>query len=132
MLNTYNGAVTFILQMNVREGAGDILSWITGRSVLVTSEFNEEKTKRFEWFLTPDQSKATLIEVFDDNDGALVRVENLMSSPIAPEWTDRFEIESLTVLVWHQISGSMPAVLPSPKEDWGRKKPAGCGRIIAL
>ena len=98
MLNTYNGAVTFILQMNVREGAGDILSWITGRSVLVTSEFNEEKTKRFEWFLTPDQSKATLLEVFDDNDGALVRVENLMSSPIAPEWTDRFEIESLTVL----------------------------------
>ena len=98
MLNTYNGAVTFILQMNVREGAGDILSWITGRSVLVTSEFNEEKTKRFEWFLTPDQSKATLIEVFDDNDGALVRVENLMSSPIAPEWMDRFEIESLIVL----------------------------------
>ena len=98
MLNTYNGAVTFILQMSVREGAGDILSWITDRSALVTSEFNEEKTKRFEWFLSPDQCKATLIEIFDDTDGALVRVENLMSSPIAPEWVDRFEIESLTVL----------------------------------
>jgi hypothetical protein len=98
MLNKYNGAVTFILQMSVREGAGDILSWITDRSAHVTSEFNEEKTKRFEWFLSPDQSKATLIEVFDDTDGALIRVENLMSSPIAPEWMDRFEIESLTVL----------------------------------
>lgn len=98
MLNTYNGAITFILQMRVREGAGDILSWITDRSARVTSEFNEEKTKRFEWFLSSDQSKATLIEIFDDTDGALVRVENLMSSPIAPEWVDRFEIESLTVL----------------------------------
>ena len=116
MLNTYNGAVTFILQMNVREGAGDILSWITGRSVLVTSEFNEEKTKRFEWFLTPDQSKATLIEVFDDNDGALVRVENLMSSPIAPEWMDRFEIESLTVL--GEPSDALQTALASMAPDF--------------
>lgn len=98
MLNTYNGSVTFILQMSIRKDAEDICSWIPDRSALVTSEFNEEKTKRFEWFLSPDQSKATLIEIFDDNDGALVRVENLMSSPIAPEWMDRFEIESLTVL----------------------------------
>jgi len=98
MLNKYNGAVTFILQMSVREGARDILSWITDRSARMTSECNEEKTKRFEWFMSQVQSKATLIEVFDDTDGALIRVENLMSSPIAPEWVDRFEIESLTVL----------------------------------
>lgn len=62
------------------------------------SEFEEEKTRRFEWFLSADKAKATLIEVFDDSEGALTRVQNLMSSPIAPEWMDRFEIDSLTVL----------------------------------
>ena len=55
-----------------------------------------EKTRRFEWFLSADKAKATLIEVFDDSDGALARVQNLMSN--LPEWMDRFEIDSLTVL----------------------------------
>ena len=55
------------------------------------------KTLRFEWFLSADKVKATLIEVFDDSEGALTRVQNLMSSHIAPEWMDRFEIDSLTV-----------------------------------
>ena len=98
MLNEYNGAITFLLQMNVLSGAEDIADWITGRSARATYEFEEEKTRRFEWFLSADKAKATLIEVFDDSDGALTRVQNLMSSPIAPEWMDRFEIDSLTVL----------------------------------
>ena len=44
------------------------------------------------------KSKATLIEVFDDCDGAVTRVQNLMSSEIAAEWMERFVIETLTVL----------------------------------
>ena len=98
MLNEYNGAITFLLQMNVLSGAEDIADWITDRSARATYEFEEEKTRRFEWFLSADKAKATLIEVFDDSDGALTRVQNLMSGPIAPEWIDRFEIDSLTVL----------------------------------
>ena len=98
MLNHYEKTITFILQMNVLAQANDITVWITDRSARVTHEFNEEKTRRFEWSLSSDQSKATLIEVFDDYDGAVTRVQNLMSSEIAAEWMERFEIESLTVL----------------------------------
>ena len=32
MLNEYNGAITFLLQMNVLSGAEDIADWITDRS----------------------------------------------------------------------------------------------------
>ena len=56
------------------------------------------KTSRFDWFLSTDKSKATLKEVFNDSEGALTRFNNLISSPIAPEWMDRFEVESFTVL----------------------------------
>ena len=98
MLNEYNGSITFLLQMNILFGAGDVASWIKDRSARATFEFEEEKTHRFEWFLSGDEAKATLIEVFADSEGALTRIQNLMSSPIAPEWMDRFEIDSLTVL----------------------------------
>lgn len=98
MLSQYNGAITFLLQMDVLSGAEDVASWITDRSARATFEFEEEKARRFEWFLSADKAKATLIEVFDDSEGALTRFQNLMSSPIAVEWMDRFEIESLTVV----------------------------------
>ena len=55
------------------------------------------------------------IEVFDDSDGALTRVQNLMSSPIAPEWTDRFEIDSLTVL--GDVSDDLQEALASMAPD---------------
>ena len=70
MLNNDNGTITFILQMTVMPETGDVESWITERSSRVTFEFEEMKTRRFEWFLSTDKSKATLIEVFDDSEGA--------------------------------------------------------------
>ena len=115
MLNEYNGAVTFYLQMSVLSGVEDIADWITDRSARATYEFEEEKTRRFEWFLSADKAKATLIEVFEDSEGALTRVQNLMASPIAPEWMDRFEIDSLTVL--GEVSDDLQEALASMAPD---------------
>ena len=115
MLSKYNGAITFLLQMNILPGADDVASWIADRSARAIYEFEEEKTRRFEWFLSADKAKATLIEVFDDSGGALTRVQNLMSSPIAPEWMDRFEIDSLTVL--GDVSDDLQEALASMAPD---------------
>ena len=115
MLNEYNGAVTFLLQMNVLSGAEGVTSWIKDRSARATYDFEEEKTRRFEWFLSADKAKATLIEVFEDSEGALTRVQNLMASSIAPEWMDRFEIDSLTVL--GEVSDDLQEALASMAPD---------------
>lgn len=115
MLNHYNGATTFILQMSVIAQDGDITSWISGRSARTTFEFAEMKTRRFEWFLSPDNSKATLIEMFDDSDGAVTRLQNLLPSPVAAEWMERFEIESLTVL--GDVSDSLREAIASMEPD---------------
>ncbi len=115
MLNEYNGAVTFLLQMNVSSGAEEVTSWIKDRSARATYDFEEPKTRRFEWFLSADKAKATLIEVFEDSEGALSRVQNLMASPIAPEWMDRFEIDSLTVL--GEVSDDLREALASMTPD---------------
>ena len=115
MLNGYNGAITFLLQMNVLSGAEGVTAWIQDRSVRATYDFEEEKTRRFEWFLSADKAKATLIEVFEDSEGALTRVQNLMASPMAPEWIDRFEIDSLTVL--GDVSDDLQEALASMAPD---------------
>ena len=115
MLNQYEGTITFILQMSVVPETDDIARWITDRSARVTFEFEEIKTRRFEWFLSSDNAKATLIEIFEDSDGALTRVQNLISSPIAPEWMDRFQIESLTVL--GEVSEGLREALASMTPD---------------
>ena len=114
MLNNDNGTITFILQMTVMPETGDVESWITERSSRVTFEFEEMKTRRFEWFLSTDKSKATLTEVFDDSEGALTRFNNLTSSPIAPEWMDRFEVESFTVLgdASHELREALVSMEP--------------------
>ena len=52
---------------------------------------HEPKTLRFEWFLSEDKTKATLVEVFGDSNGAKTRVENLIASPLIAEWLERFE-----------------------------------------
>ena len=114
MLNNDDGTITFILQMTVMPETGDVELWITERSSRVTFEFKEMKTRRFEWFLSTDKSKATLIEVFDDSEGALTRFNNLISSSIAPEWMDRFEVESFTVLgdASHELREALGSMEP--------------------
>ena len=114
MLNSYDGTITFILQMAVAPKTDDVELWITERSSRVTFEFEEMKTRRFQWFLSTDKSKATLIEIFDDSEGALTRFNNLISSTIAAEWMDRFEVESLTVLgnASHELREALASMEP--------------------
>ena len=54
-------------------------------------DLEEKKTLSFEWFVSADGKEATLIESFSDSDGAKQRAENLLASPIAQEWGERFE-----------------------------------------
>ncbi|MDB3900442.1 hypothetical protein N9338_07530 [Luminiphilus sp.] len=114
MLNNDDGTITFILQMTVMPKTDDVESWITERSSRVTFEFEEMKARRFEWFLSTNKSMATLIEIFDDSEGALTRFNNLISSPIAPEWMERFEVESFTVLgdASHELREALASMEP--------------------
>ena len=45
----------------------------------------------------------------------MTRLQNLMSSPIAPEWMDTFEVESLTVL--GEVSDGLQDALASMAPD---------------
>ena len=90
-LNAKTDRVYFVLQMNLKCDVDEATKWIKTRSVKYTKDLQEEKTLSFEWFVSADGKEATLIELFSDSDGAKQRAENLLASPIAHEWGERFE-----------------------------------------
>ena len=90
-INTKLGRVYYVLQMNIKCDTDEATKWIKTRSVKYTKDLQEEKTLSFEWFVSPDGKEATLIESFTDSDGAKQRAENLLASPLAQEWGERFE-----------------------------------------
>ena len=53
---------------------------------------------RFGWYLSADETSATLFEVFEDSDGAKLRAENLLAGPLIGPFQELFEIKSFTVL----------------------------------
>ena len=89
--NTKTDRVYYVLQMNLKCDVDEATKWIKTRSVKYTKDLEEEKTLSFEWFVSADGKEATLIESFSDSDGAKQRAENLLASPIAQEWGERFE-----------------------------------------
>ena len=54
--------------------------WIKERSARYVFELKEEKGVSFEWFLSEDNTEATLIESYTDSDGAKKRLENQTSN----------------------------------------------------
>ena len=57
----------------------------------------EEKTISYEWHLSDDNSEATSLVSFIDSDGAMQRLNNDMSSPIAEEVMQHVDIKEWLV-----------------------------------
>ena len=90
-INMKTNRIYYVLQMNIKCDSDEARRWIKDRSVKYTQDLQEEKTLSFEWFVSQDGKEATLIESFTDSEGAKQRAENLLASPIAQEWSERFE-----------------------------------------
>jgi hypothetical protein len=103
--NGANPTVTYVIQLEVKDGFSkeDIQQWIRERAVPGTHKCDEPKTMRFEWFLSEDGKEVTMLEMFEDSDGAVTRGKNLCASaqdkelPLLPEWMERFTPLNVTI-----------------------------------
>ena len=96
-LNSDTNRVYTVMHKSLKCDADEAKQCIKGRSAKYTFDLKEEKTMSFEWYLNNDETEATLIESFEDSDGLKQRFENLMASPIVPEWSERFELKYMMV-----------------------------------
>ena len=96
-LNKDTNRVYFIIQTRLKSNAEEVQKWIRDRSSKYVFDLKEEKSMSYEWFLSDDNTEATLIESFEDSDGAKKRVENHFASPLLPEVAELFELTSWLV-----------------------------------
>ena len=84
-LNLKSQKIIFFIQCSIKSDANEFLTWSKERAAKYVFNLKEEKTISYEWHLSDDNSEATLVESFIDSDGAMQRLNNHMSSPIAEE-----------------------------------------------
>ena len=81
-LNKENSLVTFFFELDVKGDSEAIKNWIRDDGIPSSYECDEPNTMRFDFFLSKDETKATLIEVFSDSDAANFRTKILVAGPI--------------------------------------------------
>ena len=96
-LNSKSQKIIFVIQCCIKSDANEFLTWSKERAAKYVFNLKEEKTISYEWHLSDDNSEATLVESFIDSDGAMQRLNNHMSSPIAEEVTQHVDIKEWLV-----------------------------------
>ena len=96
-LNSKTQKIIFVIQCGIKSDANEFLTWSKERAAKYVFNLKEEKTISYEWHLSDDNSEATLVESFIDSDGAMQRLNNHMSSPIAEEITQHVDIKEWLV-----------------------------------
>ena len=104
--------ITFILKLKFEAYIPEIEGFIKDLSVPYTYSCDEEGTLSFEWFVNPEGRSAIILEKFSDSTSALVRVNNLITSPVNEPFQELFEIESFLVL------GNADEKLKKELEGW--------------
>jgi hypothetical protein len=95
--NVASSVVTYIFELGLK-GDPEACKKFIDESGIHVHGCNEPKTIRFEWYLSADETSATLFEMFEDSDGAKLRVENLLAGPLIGPFQKLFEIKGFTVL----------------------------------
>ena len=96
-LNSKTQKIIFVIQCSIKSDANEFLTWSKERAAKYVFNLKEEKTISYEWHLSDDNSEATLVESFIDSDGAMQRLNNHMSSPIAEEIMKHVDIKEWLV-----------------------------------
>ena len=104
--------ITFILTLESKGNVKAVETFIKDLSVPYTSQCEEPDTKSFEWYFNKEINVATIQETFVNSDAAVLRVENLINSPVNEPFSELFEVISFTVL------GNAKSSLISILEEW--------------
>ena len=94
-LNTSSDRIISVIYFNIKSEPDAFEKWIKDRASKYVYDLKEEKTMSYEWHLSEDKKEDTLIEIFEDSDGAVQRLKNHSESPIASEVLEHVNIKSV-------------------------------------
>ena len=115
-LNIESEQIITVIQCNVKSDPEEFKKWIKDRASKYVFELKEENTISYEWFLSDNGKKATLVERYTNSDATVQRFKNHGASPIANEVMEFVDFEAVFCF-------------GNPKEDL-REMLGGWGAII--
>ena len=94
-LNIGSERIITVIQCKVKSNPAEFKKWIKDRASKYVYELKEENTISYEWFLSNDGNKATLVESFTNSDATVQRFKNHGASPIANEVVEFVDFEAV-------------------------------------
>ena len=94
-LNIGSERIITVIQCNVKSDPEEFKKWIKDRASKYVFELKEENTISYEWFLSDNGKKATLVERYTNSDATVQRFKNHGASPIASEVVEFVDFEAV-------------------------------------
>ena len=94
-LNIGSEQIITVIQCNVKSNPEEFKKWIKDRASKYVFELKEENTISYEWFLSDNGKKATLVERYINSDATVQRFKNHSASPIANEVMEFVDFEAV-------------------------------------
>ena len=94
-LNIGSEQIITVIQCNVKSNPEEFKKWIKDRASKYVFELKEENTFSYEWFLSDNEKKATLVEIYTNSDATVQRFKNHGASPIANEVMEFVDFEAV-------------------------------------
>ena len=89
-------SIIFYLDLNVVNNSVNIEDFLNG--VVKSVNENEPGTILYEYYLSDDKKKVSLIEIYKTDADALIHMKNFLAAPHSGPFLETFEIESFKVL----------------------------------
>ena len=94
-LNIGSEQIITVIQCNEKSNQEELKKWIKDRASKYVFELKEENTISYEWFLSDNGKKATLVERYTNSDATVQRFKNHGASPIASEVVEFVDFEAV-------------------------------------
>jgi hypothetical protein len=95
--NAGRSAVTYISEVGFKCDLKTCKNFIT-ESRIYTHGCNEQKSLRFELYMSENDTSTVPFEMFEDRYREKLRAENLLASPLSDVFQESFEIKCVTIL----------------------------------
>ena len=89
-------SIIFYLDLNVTNNSVNVEEFLDG--VVKSVNETEPGTKLYEYYLSEDKKKVSLIEIYKTDADAVIHMKNFLAAPHSGPFLENFEIESFKVM----------------------------------
>ena len=89
-------SIIFYLDLNIKNNSVNVEEFLDG--VVKSVNESEPGTILYEYYLSEDKKKVSLIEIYKTDADALIHMKNFLAAPHSGPFLETFEIESFKVL----------------------------------